>query len=461
MNQRNRGGGGLPKRLGAYSIAAGALALSATSSAEAGMQVFDHRAAPIFAITEYWLWDQTMVLMDVKTGDYQYIIEQGGNGGQTNGVNGVFRYDQDGFVDENLIPETDKTADTVWFGHRDMIPPGKGAAADGVTFETSSGGAAGRMDANTAQPGSVYVPGREDGSHPSTWSPHDWYWAHQDYDHDGDPGTPNAPTNGVLYPVDTAAGDDLHPFAADGSFSYNDSSPTGHTGVVTHGFGGSGHGSGSWFWVEDPYGSQTFSIPFKLDEADGTHYGWVAMSHNENRNRVWVHGWAYNTTPEAPAPLDWAAGNGCTCDLDGDGDVDADDIDLLCANMGGDIGTYDLDGNGVVDEDDMVYLVENLVEYDTDGDGTPDGIGTYRGDFNLDGVVNATDLQIMKGSFGLSGVGYAAGNANCDTVVNATDLQILKAKFGLSASAVPEPATLAVLALGASGVLAHRRRKNS
>jgi len=149
--------------------------------------------------------------------------------------------------------------------------------------------------------------------------------------------------------------------------------------------------------------------------------------------------------------------DGVEGDFDGDGDVDADDIDILCANMGGDLDPYDVNDDGIVDEDDMVYHVENLVEYDSDDDGTPDGNGTYRGDFNLDGVVNATDLQLMKGSFGTSGVGYAGGNANCDTVVNATDLQILKGSFGSSVTGVPEPLTVGLLAVGGAALL--RRRK--
>jgi len=110
-----------------------------------------------------------------------------------------------------------------------------------------------------------------------------------------------------------------------------------------------------------------------------------------------------------------------------------------------------------VDEDDMILLVETLVEYDTDGDGTADGQGTFQGDFNLDGVVNATDLQIMKGNFGVGGVGFAGGNANCDTVVNATDLQILKGNFGLAAGAVPEPLTIGLLTIGGMALLRHKR----
>ena len=161
-----------------------------------------------------------------------------------------------------------------------------------------------------------------------------------------------------------------------------------------------------------------------------------------------------NTTIIGPAVVGGPPG-----DLDADGDVDADDIDLLCANLGGDPATYDMDDDGDVDEDDMAYLVNNLVEYDTNGDGTADGTGTHVGDFNLDGVVNATDLQIMKGSFGASGVGFADGNANCDTVVNATDLQILKGNFGLSAAAVPEPAFATLLVLGGVGLLRRRNRR--
>ena len=141
-------------------------------------------------------------------------------------------------------------------------------------------------------------------------------------------------------------------------------------------------------------------------------------------------------------------------DFDGDGDVDADDIDILCANMGGALDPYDLDGDNDVDEDDMILLVETLAEWD---DGVTTGVGTYRGDFNLDGVVNATDLQIMKGGFGATG-GYPDGNANCDTVVNATDLQILKSNFGQTASAVPGPLTIGLLSLGGLAVLRRRRK---
>ncbi|MHC4986277.1 MAG: PEP-CTERM sorting domain-containing protein, partial [Planctomycetota bacterium] len=154
---------------------------------------------------------------------------------------------------------------------------------------------------------------------------------------------------------------------------------------------------------------------------------------------------AYLLTPEGGIPGDF----------DDDGDVDTDDIDLLCDNLG-DVA-YDLDGDGDADEDDFVYLIETLVEL-TDGSGRT---GTQVGDFNLDGLINATDLAIMNPNFGLGGMLYANGNANCDDLINATDLAILAANFGYvaPAGAVPEPITLSLLVLGAAGVLARRRRR--
>jgi len=133
-------------------------------------------------------------------------------------------------------------------------------------------------------------------------------------------------------------------------------------------------------------------------------------------------------------------------DFDQDGDVDADDIDLLCANIGGAPDPYDLDGDADVDLDDQTVLIETLVEW---SDGVNSGVGTRRGDWNLDGQVNVTDLQITKAYFGQSGLGWAQGDGNCDGLADLTDLQILKADFGYVAAPVPEPLTMGLLAIGA------------
>ncbi|MHC4563029.1 MAG: SUMF1/EgtB/PvdO family nonheme iron enzyme [Planctomycetota bacterium] len=163
---------------------------------------------------------------------------------------------------------------------------------------------------------------------------------------------------------------------------------------------------------------------------------------------------AYGFRVAAPGFL---AGPG---DFDEDGDVDADDIDILAdaIEAGSSDSLFDVNVDGFVDEQDLVDHIATLVER-TDG-----GIGTYRGDFNLDGYVDATDLAILKAGFGLTGLGYALGNANADDFVDGTDLAIFKATFGFSGTpgggnppAVPEPATISLLALGGLAIVRRQR----
>ena len=136
-------------------------------------------------------------------------------------------------------------------------------------------------------------------------------------------------------------------------------------------------------------------------------------------------------------------------DFDGDGDVDATDIDTLRANLGGDPGTYDLDGSGTADAADIDFVLTDVVS-------------SAVADFNLDRLVNATDLAIMQTSFGQAGIGWAGGNANADTLVDATDLARLAANFGydspVASSQVPEPASLMLLAGGPFPALLRRRK---
>ena len=158
-----------------------------------------------------------------------------------------------------------------------------------------------------------------------------------------------------------------------------------------------------------------------------------------------------SSTVVGPGP-----GSGSLGDFDSDGDVDTDDIDILCNNMGD--AAYDLDGDGDADADDYIKLIQELVEL-TDGSGRT---GTEVGDFNLDGLINATDLATMAATFGATPppeLLYGDGNANCDELINATDLAILAANFGYvaPAGAVPEPMTVSLLAMGAAAIL---RRKS-
>jgi hypothetical protein len=152
-------------------------------------------------------------------------------------------------------------------------------------------------------------------------------------------------------------------------------------------------------------------------------------------------------------------------DFNDDDLINAADIDILADAIaaGSTDSQFDVNNDSFVDELDLIHHIATLVGR-TDG-----GTGTYRGDFNLDGYVDGTDLAVLKAGFGLTGLGYASGNANADEYVDGTDLSIFKATFGFSGTpdptgatnppAVPEPATLGLLGIGASVLLGRRKRK--
>jgi hypothetical protein len=83
------------------------------------------------------------------------------------------------------------------------------------------------------------------------------------------------------------------------------------------------------------------------------------------------------------------------------------------------------------------------------------------GDTNNDGVVDLTDLNNVLNNFGSTGTN--PGDDNSDNVVDLTDLNNVLNNFGTTYAAaalnvVPEPASLSLLALGATTLLARRRR---
>ncbi len=95
--------------------------------------------------------------------------------------------------------------------------------------------------------------------------------------------------------------------------------------------------------------------------------------------------------------------------------------------------------------------------------------GIERGDANRDWTVNADDFNILALNFGQPGdKTWGQGDFNDTGTVNADDFNFLALNFGPpnptppavgAASSVPEPGSLAMFAVAASGLLAARRRR--
>jgi hypothetical protein len=102
---------------------------------------------------------------------------------------------------------------------------------------------------------------------------------------------------------------------------------------------------------------------------------------------------------------------------------------------------------------------------------------TLLGDANLDGAVNGSDFAILATNFNKAVSGWDQGDFNYDGAANGSDFAALAGNFNKGASqsadlaaveafasanglqaSVPEPASLGVLLVGSTGLLARRRR---
>ncbi len=115
----------------------------------------------------------------------------------------------------------------------------------------------------------------------------------------------------------------------------------------------------------------------------------------------------YRPYSEASGPLG---------DFNGDGQIDAADLDLLCAAIGASApeAAFDLNQSGTVDESDLDTMLTDLLK-------------TTRGDANLDGIFDSSDLVLVfqagqyEDTVG-GNSGWATGDWNCDGEFTTDDL---------------------------------------
>ena len=104
----------------------------------------------------------------------------------------------------------------------------------------------------------------------------------------------------------------------------------------------------------------------------------------------------------------------------------------------------------------------DYVQLDSNGGGV-ENPGIEPGDANGDGRVDINDLTIVLTNFGRTGMTWSRGDFLGDGTVDINDLTIVLANFGRTAgagpAAVPEPASLVLLGIGA--IVALLLRQNS
>ncbi len=148
-------------------------------------------------------------------------------------------------------------------------------------------------------------------------------------------------------------------------------------------------------------------------------------------------------------------------DYDGDGDLDGDDVDALVGEIvaGTNNLVFDLTADDVVDNADLTDWLSEAATYNAFT------FPYLLGDANLDGSVNAADLNALGRNWLRSPNAWQSGDFTADGTVNANDLNQLALNWqqsipsAASPASVPEPAAsiLLLLAIMATPLLGHRR----
>lgn len=147
-------------------------------------------------------------------------------------------------------------------------------------------------------------------------------------------------------------------------------------------------------------------------------------------------------------------------DFDGNGVVNTDDIDGLVNEIiaGSNNAAFDLTGDSVVNGSDLDKWLTDAA--------TENGFASayLSGDANLDGTVDATDLNAVGLNWQQSVSGWTAGDFTADGVVDASDLNDVGLNWqqanaaAAEPAAVPEPGSISLLALASLAFASIARR---
>lgn len=186
-------------------------------------------------------------------------------------------------------------------------------------------------------------------------------------------------------------------------------------------------------------------LSFEFDTATGYDYlifAFAGVTMDLVAPAIGADGFAYDNISFEPAAA------GLACDLDGSGQCDLVDLEMLVDDViAGTATAADID-TWLGDASDPANLYLG-------------GTKTFQlGDADLNGNVDSVDLGLLLNNFGdTSGQDWMGGNMNGDANVDSVDLGLLLNNFGFasasaaSVAAVPEPSSLGLLLLAASGLL--------
>ena len=142
-------------------------------------------------------------------------------------------------------------------------------------------------------------------------------------------------------------------------------------------------------------------------------------------------------------------------DFNDDGNYDCVDVDMLVASIvaADHPSNLDMTGDNLVNTADLAQWLVNA-----GGANLPSGNPYLHGDANLDGTVNALDLNALALNWQQSVIGWCAGDFTADGIVNSQDLNQLALNWQADAAAAAARLPRAALAIQVDPITRGRMR---